>query len=354
MPVLTRVVSVPLCVDIRTGAVASLAPLLADHRISSGGQVAVAVGPGQGEDIATTLDKALPQAVIIRVEPGTIDGAQELATKLRGGSYDALVGIGGGRLLDTAKWASTMTGLPMVSVPTSLAHDGIASPVASLTHDGRKASFGVQPPLAVVVDLEHVRRAPARLRRSGVGDVLSNLTAVLDWELAADVRGEQVDGVAAAMARSAAHSVIDRTDGIDDLPFLTSLADALVLSGVAMTVAGSSRPCSGSDHELVHAVDALFPGAANHGELAGLGALFSAVLREEGNLAGNLHECLRRHGLPATPAEIGLDEEEFLSAVLQAPSTRPDRYTILEHLSLSAADLRHRIHAYACEWGISL
>lgn len=350
MPLLTRVVGVPFCVDVRRGAVAGLSDLLADHRISSGGQVVVAVGPGQGEEIASRLDATLPQAVVARVDPGTLDGAQDLATKLRSGSYDAVVGIGGGRLLDTAKWAATMTGLPMVSVATSLAHDGLASPVASLSHDGRKASFGVHAPIAVVVDLDHVLRAPGRLRSGGVGDVLSNLTAVADWELAAEVRGEQVDGVAAALARTAAYAVLDRDDGVDDVPFLATLAESLVMSGLAMSVAGSSRPCSGGDHEIVHAVDALFPGSADHGELAGIGALFSAVLRGDDGLADALARCLRRHRLPCTPLEIGLSAGDFARAVVHAPATRPDRYTVLEHVALDEDAALERVHAFCSAW----
>ena len=72
----------------------------------------------------------------------------------------------------------------MVAVATSLAHDGIASPVASLEEGGRKGSYGVQMPLAVVVDLDYVRRSDPEMRRSGIGDAISNLAAIADWRLA--------------------------------------------------------------------------------------------------------------------------------------------------------------------------
>ena len=109
MPLLTRMVGTPLTIDIGPGAVEGLAPLLADRRISRGGHVAVVVGPGLGEEIAATL-----------------------RPRLRQGFYDAVVGVGGGRTLDVAKYAASLSGLPVVAVATSLAHDGIASPVASL------------------------------------------------------------------------------------------------------------------------------------------------------------------------------------------------------------------------------
>jgi glycerol-1-phosphate dehydrogenase [NAD(P)+] len=339
-------VGTPLAIDIGPGAIEALAPLLADRRISSGGHVAVAVGPGQGEAIAAVLRPQLANAQIIPVEGGSVQAAMDLSKRLRSGFYDALVGIGGGRTIDAAKYAASLAGLPMVAVATSLAHDGLASPVASLLEGGRKMSFGVQMPIAVVVDLDYVRRSAPEMRRSGIGDAVSNLSAIDDWQLAGRERGETVDGLAVTLARTGAMAIIDRPDSIDDDPFLYALADALVLSGLAMAVAGWSRPCSGADHEIRHAIDHLFPGTAHHGELAGLAALFTCHLRGDTHMAARLDACLVRHGLPRAPADVGLSAEQFAAAVHHAPSTRPDRYTILEHLGLDEREVRRRVDAY--------
>jgi glycerol-1-phosphate dehydrogenase [NAD(P)+] len=341
----------PLFIDIRAGAVSRLGDLLSDRRISADGHVAVAVGPGQGETVVEAIRPSLGNADIFTVRGGTLEAAGELQAELRGKNYDALVGIGGGRTLDVAKYSATRLALPMVAVATNLAHDGIASPVSSLLHDGGKGSFGVGLPMAVVVDLDYVRMSPPRMVRSGVGDAVSNLTAVEDWRLASIERGEQLDGLAETFARTAAESVLHRTDGVESDYFLTALAEALVLSGMAMAAAGSSRPCSGSDHEIMHAVDVLFPDAANHGELAGVGALFSAYLRGDEHLAGLIDTCLARHGLPRVPADIGLTTDQFAEAVAFAPQTRPDRYTILEHLDLDLPEIRARVAAYADTYG---
>jgi glycerol-1-phosphate dehydrogenase [NAD(P)+] len=346
VPLLTRVVATPMSVDIGRGAVAHLGPLLADRRISSGGHLAVVVGPGLGEELARTLEPQLAGGEFWTVEGGTLDAALDLGKRLRHGFYDALVGIGGGRTLDTAKYAASLTGLPLVAVATSLAHDGIASPVASLEDDGRKGSHGVQMPLAVVVDLDYVRRSEPSMRRSGIGDVVSNLCAIADWELAERERGEAVDGVAVTFARTAATSLVHRPDGIDDDAFLVALAEALVLSGLAMATAGSSRPCSGGDHEIVHAVDHLLPGSAAHGELAAAACLFTSFLHGNAALTATIDGCLRRHELPRTPEDLGLTDEQFVAAVLAAPGTRPDRYTILEHLALDAGGVRARLREF--------
>jgi glycerol-1-phosphate dehydrogenase [NAD(P)+] len=346
VPLLTRMVGTPLTIDVGPGAVAGLAPLLADRRISSGGHVAVVVGPGLGEEIAASLRPQLANAEILTVANGGVEAASELAKRLRSGFYDALVAIGGGRTLDIGKYAASLSGLPMVSVATSLAHDGLASPVASLQDAGRKNSYGVQMPIAVVVDLDYVRRSDPGMRRSGIGDTISNLSAIADWQLAGAQRGEPVDGVAVTFARTAATSVLLRTDGIEDDDFLIALAEALILSGLAMATAGSSRPCSGSDHEILHAIDHLFPGTAHHGELAGAASLFTCFLRGDEGLATAIDACLTRHGLPRTPADLGLTDDQFAQAVLYAPETRPDRYTILEHLALDEAAVRERVRAF--------
>jgi glycerol-1-phosphate dehydrogenase [NAD(P)+] len=341
----------PLFIDIRRGAIEGLGDILADRRISSEGHVAVAVGPGQGERIIDAIQPSLRNADVFQVAEGTVDAATKLQVELRSKNYDAVVGVGGGRTLDVTKYAATRIALPMVAVATNLAHDGIASPVSSLEHEGGKGSFGVTMPLAVVVDLDYVQGAPPRMVRSGVGDAVSNLSAIDDWMLAHRERGEPVDGLAVTLSRMAAEAVLNRTDSIESDDFLLALAEALVLSGIAMSAAGSSRPCSGSDHEILHAVDRLFPGTSNHGELAGVGALFAASLRGDEQRFAELDACLARHSLPRLPADLGLTDEQFAEAVAFAPQTRPDRYTILEHLDLDDAGVRSAVARYVAAVG---
>ena len=342
MPLLARMLASPLAVDVRRGAVESLRALLADRRISAEGHVALVVGSGQGEDIVALVRPSLDNADAYSIDNASVDGARDVAASLRARSYDAVVGIGGGRTLDVAKYAATLAGLPMVAVATNLAHDGLASPVASLEQDGRKGSYGVQIPLAVVVDLDYVDRSPPEQLRSGIGDALSNVSALADWELAHRERNEPVDGLATVFARTAATSLMYRTDGVEADGFLTALAEALVLSGLAMVVAGSSRPCSGACHEISHAIDALYPGSASHGEQVAVGALFASFLRGADEIEG-LDAALRRHGVARLPADLGLDADAFAAAVAHAPATRPDRYTILEHLRLSPDEIRTRV-----------
>jgi glycerol-1-phosphate dehydrogenase [NAD(P)+] len=336
----------PVAIEVRAGAVSALTPLLADGRISTGGRVAVAVGPGQGDDIAATLEEAVPSSSVVPIGSGSLEGALELIGYLRNGWYDAVVGIGGGKTLDAAKYAASMTGLPFVAVATNLSNDGLASPVASLESNGRKGSYGVHIPIAVFVDLDYVRDGPARHTRSGIGDVVSNLSAIADWQLAAEVTGEAVDGLAVAFARSATEALIRRTDDIAGDPYLATLAESLIMSGIAMSVAGTSRPCSGACHEISHALDASHGSPGLHGEQVAMGALFASWLRDDQALVEVIDACLSRYGLPRVPADLGLSVEEFTAAVVEAPETRPDRYTVLEHLALDKHQIRERVDAY--------
>jgi glycerol-1-phosphate dehydrogenase [NAD(P)+] len=345
VPLLGRTVVTPLSIDVRRGAVAGLGAILADGRISTGGDVAVVVGPGQGQVIADLIRPSLRHADVFTTVGGTVDAALELAAKLRAGPYDAVVGIGGGKTLDVAKYAATRYGLPMVSVATSLSHDGIASPIATLDTDGIRGSHGVHIPIAVVVDLDFIETG-RRQSRAGIAELVSNISALADWDLAHREKGEPVDGLAATLARIGAEAVLNHPGDMSTDGFVITLAEALISSGIAMAISGSSRPVSGGCHEISHAIDIRFPGTALHAEQVGVGALFCTYLRGDEARFAQLGEVLRRHGLPRTPADLGLTTEQFVEAVLFAPQTRPGRYTILEHLGLTPERVEQELAHY--------
>jgi glycerol-1-phosphate dehydrogenase [NAD(P)+] len=348
VPVLTRLIPSPVVVDIRAGALNELAVLLADQRISSSGKLAIAISNGSGAKLRERLAPALPGADWFEVAGGTIDGAVKLADAIRGRRYDAVVALGGGKIIDATKYAAARVGLPMVAVATNLAHDGLCSPISTLDNDNGRGSYGVPSPIGLVIDLEVIREAPVRFIRSGIGDAISNISAIADWELSHRENGEPIDGLAAAMARSAGEAVLRHPGGVGDDAFLTTLAEALVLTGIAMSVSGDSRPSSGACHEISHAFDLLYPKrAAAHGEQVGIGAAFAMFLRGAKEEAGLFAEVLHRHGLPTTPGEIGFTEGEFVKAVEYAPQTRPGRFTILEHLDLSTDEIRDAYADYA-------
>jgi glycerol-1-phosphate dehydrogenase [NAD(P)+] len=341
VPVLTRLLPSPVFVEIRPGALDALGGILADQRLSASGRIAVAISGGSGAVLRERLEPLLPGAAWYEVADGTLDSAVRLTDQMRGGHYDAIVGLGGGKIIDVAKYAAARVGLPLVAVATNLAHDGICSPVSTLDNDAGRGSYGVPSPIGIVVDLDVIRKAPQRFVAAGIGDVVSNISACADWELSHRITGEPVDGLAVAMARSAGENLLRHPGSLEDEDLLLALAEALVLSGIAMNIAGSTRPSSGACHEISHALDVLYPKrSAQHGEQCGLGAAFASFLRGERELSGLIVERLASHGLPVTADQIGFTEAEFTEAVHYAPNTRPGRFTILEHLDLSPSDIR--------------
>jgi len=113
----------------------------------------------------------------------------------------AIIGVGGGKALDIAKYVAFLTRLPYMAAPTSLSNDGFCSPQSSLTIEDRRRSLPAAIPFGVVLDTEVCLRAPEILWLSGVGDLAAKLTAVADWKLAFHANGEQVDDFAALLSR---------------------------------------------------------------------------------------------------------------------------------------------------------
>ncbi|WP_433017297.1 iron-containing alcohol dehydrogenase family protein [Kribbella sp. CA-294648] len=347
MPLLARMIPAPLVVDVRRGALAELGTILADQRISTSGRVAIAVGSTYGPIVQATFRDGLAGADWFTVDGGTITTAIKLVEQIRLRRYDAIVGIGGGTVLDVTKYAAARLGLPMVAVATNLAHDGIASPISTLDNDAGRGSYGVPAPIAVLVDLDLIAQAPARSVRSGIGEIVSNLSAIADWEIAHSLRGEELDGLAVSLARTAAQAVMNHPGTIAEDTFLTTLAEGLVLSGIAMVVAGTSRPSSGACHEISHAIDLLHPQRrAFHGEQVGVGAAFAWFLRGDNAMFNATIDCLHRHGLPVRPVDLGFTLEEFEGVVGYAPQTRPGRFTILEESALTPARISTKVNAF--------
>ncbi|MFH1125494.1 MAG: sn-glycerol-1-phosphate dehydrogenase, partial [Candidatus Altiarchaeota archaeon] len=186
-----------------------------------------------------------------------------------------LVACGGGTVNDITKLASFKKGIPYINFPTSASHDGIASPQASLKGD-KPVSVRAQCPMGVVADTKVLSNAPARLNAAGCADVISNYTAVLDWKLAHKEKGEYYGDYAAALSEMSASIVMENAEKIKNN--INVLVEALISSGVAIGIAGSSRPCSGSEHLFSHSLDIICEKPALHGEQCGVGTIMMTHL----------------------------------------------------------------------------
>ncbi|MCI4335108.1 MAG: NAD(P)-dependent glycerol-1-phosphate dehydrogenase [Thermoplasmata archaeon] len=246
-----------------------------------------------------------------------------------------LIAVGGGSKIDITKVAAARGKIPFVSVPTSAAHDGISSPRASIRGTERASSVEAVVPIGVLADTSVIVQAPFRLLASGCADVISNETAVLDWRLAARLRNEEYSSTGATLAEYAAREIAEHAPLIKpNLEESVWIAiRPMIVAGIAMSVAGSSRPCSGSEHLFSHALDRFAEKPSLHGEQCGVGAIMMMYLH--GGDWRRLRMSLHTIGAPTTARELGVTPEEVVQALVAAHSVRPDRYTILGDNGLS-------------------
>ena len=256
---------------------------------------------------------------------------------------DAVVAVGGGRCLDAAKLVAASAGIPLIAVPTQLSHDGVCSPVSVLprTVGGLAESLEAVAPHAAFFSLPTLMRAPVSSLRAGIGDLLANPLALHDWKLASDAGLERINYPAWHLSVESFRLIepqLEEPLGPERVEpeLIGVLAQALVTSGVAMMMVGTSRPASGAEHKISHAIDELFGGRAHHGAQVAFASLVSVALH--GLDIEKFRRCLVNLGLPHHPQQLGLSHPDMVSALLRAPSTRPGRFTVLESAALDARE----------------
>ncbi len=282
-----------------------------------------------GDIVNDLLEECGFDPVIAASKEASMEEVNKIVSKAKEANSSYLIGVGSGKSIDVAKLAATQLDLPFISMPTAASHDGIVSSRASIHDKGKKCSIEVNAPIAVIADTEIIKCAPYRLLAAGCGDIISNYTAVLDWELAHRLRNEPFSEYAAALSRMTAQILMDSPGDIK--PDLESsvriVVKALVSSGVAMSIAGSSRPASGSEHMFSHALDMVAPRPALHGEQCGVGTIMMMYLH--GGDWRKIKDCLDIIGAPTTASDLGIEDRYILEALLVAHKIRPERYTIL-------------------------
>ncbi|MBV8214927.1 MAG: iron-containing alcohol dehydrogenase family protein [Verrucomicrobia bacterium] len=238
---------------------------------------------------------------------------------------DAIIGFGGGKALDVGKYIAFLWRLPYFSVPTSLSNDGFCSSQSSLIIGGRRHSLPAAIPSGVVLDTAVCLNAPAILWHSGVGDLVSKFTAVTDWKMAFHQVGTPVDDFAALVSDASVYQFMARPKR--DLEGIRLLGTALLLNGISMSICGSSRPGSGSEHLISHALDSVSKRPRLHGLQVGVASYLVSLL--QGQHAGRIAELFDITGFWQAIADDPFDREEWLEACRIAPSIKSDYYTVL-------------------------
>ena len=319
-------IAIPTLVRVKDGALDRIGKYL-----GRGGHRAVAVLVSKGlppplpDRVASSLkDHAVEPVAWVEVSDNDLESAAVLWADLPTRA-SAVIGVGGGKALDVAKYVAFLGRLPYYAAPTSLSNDGFCSPQSSLTIRGKRRSLAAALPFGVVVDTAVCRAAPRILSLSGVGDLVSKFTAVRDWKLAFHQTGEPVDDFAALLSDGSIHSYLSHPQF--DADGIRLLATALMLNGIAMEMCGSSRPASGSEHLVSHALDKLSVRPRLHGLQVGVATYIVSILQESNTdrIAG-LFDAL---GFWNAIAEDPFSRSEWLAAFRAAPSIKEGYCTVL-------------------------
>ncbi|MBR1590156.1 MAG: iron-containing alcohol dehydrogenase family protein [Acidaminococcaceae bacterium] len=291
---------------------------------------------------------------VVTVESSSYDYAVSIAKKVSMEGIRMIVGFGGGTALDTAKYAAFVANVPYIAIPTALSNDGVCSPVSVLFSKGNKThSFTSKTPDGLLIDTDIILESPRLLLEAGVGDIISNYTALYDWELDCKYNHGEPNDFAYMLSERALNALLySNVKSFTSQEGVKMLAQSLVLGGLAMQIAGSSRPCSGSDHLFCHALDELFEHGLPHGIAVGIGTIGAAWLQKRDYHM--LLEFLKEYGIDINPKRRGITEVMFVRAWMYAREVRKERYTILNNMEMMPRRMREDIfkELYALMSGI--
>ena len=239
-----------------------------------------------------------------------------------------IVGLGGGKVIDGAKYAAYLRKLPFLSVPTSSSSDGFSSSSASLTVNGRRTSVPARMAYGIIADTDVIKSAPEKFLYSGIGDMVSKITALYDWAYEAEMGYSSINDFAVMIAKKAVNSFV-RTPfkSIHEDLFLRELLDSLAMSGIANEIAGSSAPTSGSEHLISHALDKLLEQPGLHGIQVGIATYLMS--RVQDHRYKRVDTIFTDTGFWEHVASLGLNREDYERAIDLAPSVKPFRHTYL-------------------------
>lgn len=197
-----------------------------------------------------------------------------------------VISVGTGTLNDLGKYLSYKFKLPFFIVATAPSMDGFASNVSCLILNHMKTTFSTQVPQAIIADLTVLANAPLKMIAAGVGDILGKYICLLDWKLSSIITSEYHCSYVESLVQKSIKVVTENIDKIKirDIQAIHSIMEGLILSGVAMSYIGNSRPASGSEHHLSHFWELNFlmeqKPAVLHGIKVGIGTVAASRLYE--------------------------------------------------------------------------
>ncbi|MBN7576801.1 MULTISPECIES: sn-glycerol-1-phosphate dehydrogenase [Clostridium] len=259
---------------------------------------------------------------------------------------ELIVAVGSGSINDICRIISAKTHIPYVIMGTAPSMDGYASTVSPLIIDGAKVTYPGTNPYAIIADSNIMKDAPFEMICAGFGDILGKYTALSDWRLSNTIHDEYFCDTTEKLVRNAMYKCFENIEGAvkREVKAIEYISEALILSGIAMTLSGNSRPASGAEHHLSHywEIDKLSRKLEHplHGNSVGVGTVISAWLYKKFNIEERfgietpvpeiIINLLNSIGAKSNPKTLGIEKELFHRSVIHALEIRP-RYTILQY-----------------------
>ncbi|MBO4981085.1 MAG: iron-containing alcohol dehydrogenase family protein [Lachnospiraceae bacterium] len=322
-------INIPAILKIGSGALKQIGTYLKAEGLN---QVVIYFGNGLidlfGMDVMKSLEKEdITVLQYCELDTVDIDDIISLAFNISNRTQ-AVIAIGGGKVIDAGKYAAFLRNLPFISVPTSSSSDGFSSASASLIVDGRRTSVPAKLAYGIIVDTEVIKTAPEKFIYSGIGDMISKITALYDWIYEEKCGYSEVNDFAVMIAKKAVNSFV-RTPyhDIKENVFLKELLDSLAMSGIANEIAGSSAPTSGSEHLISHALDKILEVPELHGIQVGIATYIMSKVQDHRYVRVNT--VLTDTGFWDYAATRQMKKSDFLKAIDMAPSIKPHRHTYL-------------------------
>ncbi|MCK5238452.1 MAG: iron-containing alcohol dehydrogenase, partial [Candidatus Thorarchaeota archaeon] len=245
-----------------------------------------------------TIEELVDADVVWSISPNYTKG---MISRYPG--VDIILGFGGGKSIDLAKLFAKEGNLEWISIPTAASHDGISSDVASVMHNSYRYSQKCKQSKVILADLDIISTAPRILTLSGIGDIISKTSSLAEWRLANEHAGENLDESIYETVNNSLEAVLEDNS-------LEILVRSIIDTGNAMTCFGSSRPCSGTEHAISHAMDRRMQSL--HGLQVAFATPLSLYFLEQVGYskynAHKIHSFLKDHEMPATLQDLDMTE----------------------------------------------
>ena len=322
-------IAIPVILKIGPGVLDELGKYLMDAQLQ---KVVILFGNGLIDMFGLSVMESLKESGVDVLEYQELDTVRlEDLTSLAfsmPAKTQAIIGIGGGKVIDAAKYCGFLRNLAFISIPTSASSDGFSSASASLLVEGHRKSVPARLAYGIVVDTKIIKSAPEKFLYSGIGDRVSKITALYDWIFEEQHGYGKVNDFAVMIAKKAVNSFV-RTpfESIDEDLFLKELLDSLAMSGIANEIAGSSAPTSGSEHLISHALDKMLEHPQLHGIQVGVATYLMSVVQD--HRYRRVDTIFTQTGFWDYVKTLELKGEDFEKAIDIAPSIKPFRYTYL-------------------------